>query len=279
MTVLASAIYTGRVRHRRMSPAAHAFSFPLFMMYLDLDEIDRVFGLTRLWSARSRWAPARFRREDYLRPTDRPLKDAVRDLVRERLGFTPAGPVRMLTHLRCFWHNFNPVTFYYCFDEPGERVEAIVAEITNTPWKERHAYALDARDAAPDAHARFRFDKAFHVSPFMPMEIAYDWAFSAPGEDVFVHMNLRSRPRGERTGGAANIADTEPKVFDATLTMERRPITPGALRMLLLRRPFMTLRVVAAIHWHALRLWLKRVPVSPHPRTLGGAAATEGRRA
>jgi DUF1365 family protein len=258
---LASAIYTGHVRHRRREPA-HAFTFPLFMMYLDLGELDRVLSMTRLWG-RSRLCPARFRREDYLAPHDLPLDEAVRRLVQQRLGRRPEGPIRMLTHLRYFGHIFNPVTFYYCMDA-AQRVEAIVAEITNTPWRERHAYVLDAADLhrarSPDARAarprplRWRFSKEFHVSPFMPMDLEYDWTFTPPSESLLTHMTLRDR------------RPDAPRTFDATLRLSRRPITAGSLRLLLLRYPFMTLRVLLRIHFEALRLWLKRAPVHRHPR-------------
>ncbi len=261
---LASAIYEGTVRHRRFHPTRHAFTFPLFMVYLDLSEFDRVFTLTRWWSA-TRPAPARFRRSDYLGDAARPLDACVRDRVENALGARPTGPIRMLTHLRSFGFCFNPVTFYYCMDGSGARAESIVAEITNTPWGERHSYVLDRREARQrGAIARWSFRKAFHVSPFMPMDIDYDWAFTDPGDSLLVHMNLRPIAQPAQTA--------PPRALDATLTLTRHDLTPARMRAQLLRYPFMTARVVTRIHLEALRLWMKRTPVHPHP---GSAAQGE----
>lgn len=249
---LRSAVYVGHIRHRRRSPA-HTFTFPLFMVYLDLAELDAVFSLTRLWG-RSRLCPARFRREDYLTRRGLGLDESVRACIEEQLGFHPTGPIRMLTHLRYFGFIFNPVTFYYCFDE-ADRIVAIVAEITNTPWRERHVYALDvsaaSRGRADAQFLRWRFDKAFHVSPFLPMDMENDWAFTPPSAKLVVHMNLRDSRRD--------------RAFDATLVMRRREMTPGLLRGVLLRYPLMTVQVIAKIHFEALKLWLKRATVFSHP--------------
>lgn len=249
---LASAIYVGNVRHRRREPA-HAFTFPLFMVYLDLAEIDTVFSLSRLWG-RGRFCPARFKREDYLGPHDLPLDESVRLRVEQHLGRRPSGPIRMLTHLRYFGYIFNPVTFYYCFDQE-DRITAIVAEITNTPWKERHAYVLDATNLPARAGRlmRWRFGKEFHVSPFLPLDLEYDWSFAPPADSLFVHMNVRDRRSGT------------PRAFDATLRLQRRDISPAALRAVLLRYPFMTAQVIFKIHFEALRLWLRRAPIFSHP--------------
>jgi len=245
-----SALYTGRLRHRRFAPRPHAFEYPLFMVWLDLAELDEVFRGHWLWSTR-RPALAWLRRADCLGDARVPLDEAVRALVARETGARPRGPIRLLTHLRYFGHCFNPVSFYYCYDAAGVTIETIVAEITNTPWKERHAYVLPARESVMRGEQlRFQFGKRFHVSPFMPMALDYDWRFTSPGARLAVHMANR--------GGNETI-------FDATLALERREISTASLAGALARYPFATVQVLGAIYWQALRLWAKRVPVYIHP--------------
>ena len=252
-----SAIYRGWLDHRRMAPKRHAFRYPLFMLYLDLAELDMVFARRWLWSTR-RPAFARFHRGDHLGDARQPLDEAVRKLVGERIGYRPRGPIRLLTQLRYGGYVFNPVSFYYCFDADDRRVEAVVAEVNNTPWGEQHCYVLDGR-GAPDGeqwlHARSA--KAMHVSPFHPMALDYQWGFRTPGEQIAVRMGL--------SPGGASHALAGRVVFDATLVMQRVPISARTLAATLLRFPLMTLQVILGIHWQALRLWRKGVPVHDHP--------------
>ncbi|WP_238376650.1 DUF1365 domain-containing protein [Luteimonas abyssi] len=248
---LHSAVYEGWVRHRRHAPVAHAFRYRMAQLYLDLSELDRVFARRWLWS-RERANLASFRRDDFLRPTAIDLDTAVRERVAETTGRAPDGPIRLLAHLRYAGMQFNPVSFYYCYRADGRTLDAVVADITNTPWRERHAYVLDI--AAGERRGRawgWRFDKRFHVSPFMPMDCGYHWRFTAPGEDLRVHMDV------ERDGV---------RTFDATLSLQRRPLDASGLARVLWRYPLMTAQVVGTIHWQALRLWFKRAPVHDHPR-------------
>lgn len=249
-----SCLYTGVIRHRRFAPRPHDFSYRIYLTLIDLAELPGLFDRFWLWSAR-RPALAWFRRADYHGDTARPLDAAVRDRVEQQTGQRPRGPIRLLTHIRYFGHNFNPVSFYFVFDESDSRLEYVVAEITNTPWDERHAYVLRLADAEHVGAQGFRwqFDKVFHVSPFLPMDMRYDWRFTAPGEQLAVHMeNWRQ--------GAVE--------FDATLTLRRVPITSGSLARALLAFPFITAQVSALIYWHALRLLLKRTPFFTHPKKL-----------
>lgn len=251
-----SCIYAGHVGHSRYQPVAHRFRYSLFMMYLDLAELGQVFKGRIFWSV-GRPNLAWFRRRDYIGDPDLPLDAAVREEVQRQLGYRPDGPIRMLTHLRYFGHNFNPVTFYYCFDRDGSRLDAIIANITNTPWNERHSYVLDSRqkvDAGQEM--RFRLAKKFHVSPFMDMNVEYDWLFGEPGDSLQVQMILLSD--GTRQ-------------FAANLDLKRRELNGGNLAGLLLSYPPMTLKVVAGIYWQALRLWIKGATFYAHPSRRGQA--------
>ena len=224
---MASALYEGRVMHRRRAPFDHGFSMPFFMTWLDLDELDRVFAGRWLWSTR-RFAFARFRRSDYLGDPDVPLDEAVRDLVEARLGRRPSGPVRLLTHLRTAGVRMNPLNLYYCWDESGERLDAVVAEVTNTPWDERHCYVLDvARDAGEVGPHSVTAEKVFHVSPFMPMDQSYRFVLDEPGSRLGLRIENRDAS-GER-------------VFEAGLAMRRVELGGWSMARALLRYPFVVL--------------------------------------
>lgn len=254
-----SCIYLGQVKHSRRQPVLHRFRYGLFYMYVDLDELDDVFERRWFWSTK-RAALARFRRRDHLGDPAVPLVDSVRELVEKESGSRPDGAIRLLTHFSYFGFCFNPVSFYYCYDADGE-LHTIVAEVSNTPWGEMKTYVLPiASSVSSGKIARFKPRKKMHVSPFMPMSINYDWCFNEPGEKLSVYM--------------ANYKDDE-KIFDASIAMTRREISGASLASVLLRFPFMTAKVVFAIYWEALRLWIKRTPFYTHPKKQHDVAVQE----
>jgi uncharacterized protein len=283
LTVTVSAIYEGTVRHRRFAARPHQFSYRLALAYVDLDELPGLLGGRLL---RRGPGVARFRRRDYLGDARTPLEEAVRDTVAEHAGVRPDGPIRLLANLSTLGHCFNPVSFYYCMDDPAERVEAVVAEVTNTPWGERHAYVLvpdterpggtpadvspasasptsafpasassaraGIRAGLPPLHVRVlatSLPKALHVSPFMGMDHRYEWRMTVPADTLSVHI------ASSHDGRLA---------FDATLALRRRELTRASLARVTARYPVGTPRTLALIYTQAARLKLKGVPVHAH---------------
>ena len=249
-----SCLYVGTIRHRRFAPRRNDFNYRIFLTLVDLAELPGLFDRFWLWSAR-RPALAWFRRSDYHGDRAVPLDTSVRDLVERETGQRPGGPIRLLTHLRFFGWVMNPVSFYYVYDAADRQVESIVAEITNTPWDERHAYVLRRGDAEPVGAQglRWQFDKRFHVSPFLPMDMRYDWRLTEPGETLNVHME------NSRLGAVE---------FDATMVLRREPIGHGSLARALAAFPLVTAKVSGLIYWQALRLLFKRTPFFTHPNKI-----------
>lgn len=261
-----SCIYTGWVRHHRFEPVRHVFKYRICMMYLDLNDLPELFDRYMMWSARGP-APARFLRSDYHGDAATPLDTALRDTMESVTGNRPGGPIRMLTHMRYWGYCFNPVTFYYFFDQTDEYLDSILAEITNTPWKERRSLVFTPEfNLGNNSVKKFRFRKDFHVSPFWSLDHQYDWRFQTPGESLIVHMkNLVPDQFIE-----ASNTDPDPRtVFHATLSLKRLPLNSVNLRRVIWGYPLMTLRVVFGIHWQAVCLYLKRTGYKHHPETLG----------
>lgn len=240
-----SALYEGVITHQRSLPRPHQFQYSIFMAYLKLDELEEFFHRSRLWSLeRFNWAS--FRRKDFLNPAIPDLQDAVKHEIKCQTGLSFNGDIFLLTHVRYLGYCFNPVSFYYCY-EAGQ-LRFILAEVNNTPWNERHCHVLVCDPDSP--RQQFHFDKAFHVSPFLPLNMQYDWRFTAPAERLTVFM------RNTQDGS---------EIFNAGLNLQRQEASARNLRNVLVRFPAMTIKTVAGIYWQALRLWLKRTPFHNHP--------------
>ena len=258
MSKFHSCIYRGMIRHRRRTPVVNAFKFPSYMMYVDLEELDEIFSRRLLWST-SRPAPARFKREAHLKKlgSELSLREAVIETLRRNDVETEIGPIRLLTQFRHFGFEMNPVSFFYCFAVDGNRVEAVIAEVNNTPWGEQHVYVMPSGDDkyADQVQKRVvadRVQKAFHVSPFLPMDMEYRMLFSIPDRQLGIKMQ--------------NFQDGERK-FDVSVLFDRVPITVWSLNWILIRYPLMTVQVFAGIYWQALKLYLRGVPVFSHSKT------------
>ncbi len=248
-----SCIYEGRIRHRRFSPKTHKFTYSLYMMYMDLDELPVIFKHRWLWSIK-RFSLAWFRRKDHLYQPATDLVTELKQIVFAHTGKTPQGPIRLLTHLRHMGVCFNPLSLFYCFDKSDENVEFIVAEVNNTPWGERHCYVLHENLSKESASKlRFRNRKKFHVSPFIHMDLDYHWYMIKPSQNLIAHIE--------------NISSNR-KIFDATLTLQRREINSPNLAKMLLLYPLISFKVIILIYCEALRLWLKRIPFLPYKKDM-----------
>jgi len=242
-------IYTGTVRHRRYTPFESEFSYPVFMLYLDINDLENVINKSIFWNI-NKPAVVSFNRKDFHGPEEVDLDTAVRNTVENKVGSRPEGKIRMLAHLRYFGYCFNPVTFYYCFNRNDDSVDYILAEVTNTPWKERHAYVLSSSQESDKSEIRLSMEKELHVSPFWGMDHMYDWVFSSPKDKLNVFMK--------------NFKDGK-HVFDASLSMDRTEMTKRNLLKSVFRFPFMTIKVVFWIHFQAFILWLRGATFYTHP--------------
>ena len=240
-------IYNGVVRHRRHNPFRSEFSYSMFMIYLDIGDLDSILKKSLFWNI-NKPAIVSFNRADFHGDTDISLDDAVRNTIENRTGSRPKGKIRMLAHLRYFGYCFNPVTFYYCFSHDDKRINYILAEVTNTPWKERYAYVLTASDNSHKIKSNMK--KKLHVSPFWDMDHNYEWVFSSPKEKLSVLMK--------------NYKDGD-NVFDASLSMKRMDLNKSNLFKSVFRYPFITIKVVFWIHFQAFFLWLKGATFYTHP--------------
>jgi len=249
-----SALYSGWVEHRRFSPRAHAFRYRMGLLFLDLDEQEQVLALSPL-AGRGRWSPFAFREGDFLPSFTQQgirLGDAVRQVVSEALGHPLLGRICLLAQPRSWGLAFNPASFFYCYDSVGQ-LQAVLCEVRNTPWQERYHYVLPCPDGEPGPY-HVRVPKAFHVSPFLPRELEYRMSFSLPSARLGVHM---ADWQGEL------------KLFDASLSLQRRELSRASLHGHLLSFPWMTAKTLLAIYWQALRLLLKRTPLFSHQAAQG----------
>lgn len=252
---LNSAIYQGSIRHRRFhteqkNQLLREFNYEVFMVYLDLQELDEVFSQSVWWS-KKRFSLAWFRRKDYFDRQETPLYEAVSSLVEEQTGTKPCGAIRMLTNLRYFGFIINPITCYYCYDETGEKVETIVAEVTNTPWKQRCHYVLPIdKQQQSDNTQKLFFSKAMHVSPFQPSDLNYQWYSHSPNDALAIHIDVNQ--------SVVDANESAHKVLDATMNLQRHAMTSASMRRFIWRYPWMTLKVFGAIYWQALKLFFNK---------------------
>lgn len=263
-----SGIYAGNVRHRRFGDIPHQFNYALYMMGIDLDELPQLTQKSWLFGA-SWFNPIRFCEDDYVnqdnKKTDELKKNGLQhdpvslkqriDLKVQSLGgdWNSENRVMMLAQCRCLGLYFSPVNFYFCYDQQ-DQCQWMLAEVSNTPWRERHYYLVNPNEPTITK-------KAFHVSPFMTLNMDYHWKVAAPDSHTLIHIENHKQDDGERQ------QNNKSKIFDATLALKKQPFTAGQLLKTVASTPTMTLKVVAGIYWQALKLFIKKVPFVGHPDT------------
>lgn len=241
----AVAAYEGTVLHRRFGTHARTFAPRVLMAYLDVDALPGSLDELRGWSGRHP-APVHFRSRDFLHGRGEPLGPGVRDLVESRIGRRPVGPIHLLAHLRTFGWIFNPLAVYYCWDPDGRALDAIVLEVTNTPWNERQWYVFDAR-----AQSEAATPKSMYVSPFLPMGLDYHVSWTEPGPDLDLAIVVTREGR---------------PLLRAELALHRSPLDRRSSIRLLARHPLAPLRGSLEIYRKALKLWMDHAPLSRHSK-------------
>jgi uncharacterized protein len=255
---LRSTLYAGSVMHRRVRPRAHRLRYRVFWMLLDLDEIDSLPQNLRLFS-HNRFNAVSFYDKDHGDGSGRPLRAQVEEHL-QLVGVEPGGPIKLLCMPRIFGYGFNPLSVYFCYQNDGA-LAAILYEVHNT-FRQRHSYLIRV-DGEAGAVVDQRCNKLFYVSPFMDMDMSYAFRVALPDERITL---------------AIRAADKDGPLLFAALSGDRRPLVDKSLLWLLAAYPFLTLKVVGAIHWHALRLLLKgmRLRVRPNPPRVPVTVASTG---
>lgn len=241
---LGSGLYSGRVRHRRLSPVEHSFEYKMFMAFLDIDRIPELMSVSS-WAGYEKAALVSFRQSDHFGDASLPLRQRLEKEAASKGVILPGGPIYLLTHLRYAGYCFNPISLYYFYAKGGREPKVVMAEVHST-FGETHNYWLPGLRADG-------VTKELHVSPFNTMDNEYRFRLTAPSSSLVVHID--SFRQGQ-------------KFFDATLTLDWMPWTAKNLKRSILSYPFMTLKVILAIHWQALKLFFKRIPFVPHPSKL-----------
>lgn len=240
-----SCLYEGFVYHSRLSPKKHSFKYKVSMLFIDSKEIGLIFKNYLFWSDSGRKNIAYFDRDKYLQPKHKSIDHAVAEYIYDKFKYSFTGSVKILTNITVLGLCFNPVTFYYCYNNIDD-LEFVVTEITNTPWGEKHSYVFDVRN-----NDNCFFPKEFHISPFFSMDMSYDWSFGNPGEKISINMDCFESK----------------KVFNANLKLCKKKITSKNLIRFFIWNAFINYKVLLYIYWQAFKLFLKRIPFYDHPKT------------
>lgn len=243
--MLRSAIYIGSVMHRRLKPRAHLFRYRAFWLLIDLDELDMLNDRLRLFSY-NRPNVFSLHDKDHGDGSSTAVRVQVEDRLREAGIDISGGSIRLLCMPRTLGYCFNPLSIYFCCRADGSPA-ALIYQVHNT-FGERHSYVIPA--VAEDGELRQSCRKAFYVSPFMNMNMRYDFRVSGPDRHLAVGIRVGSQ---------------EGAVLNAVLTGKRSALSDRALMRAFVFMPAITVKTIAAIHWEALRLWLKGLRLVPRP--------------
>ncbi|WP_232771482.1 DUF1365 domain-containing protein [Colwellia sp. 12G3] len=263
-----SHIYLGNVIHRRFSPKKHSFDYRLFMLALDVADVENAQGGFGVFGF-SWYRPLRFVEKDYLKSSPKdspkgsikgsikdnragdpyPLRHRIKSKVHELAGHADIKRIVMLAQVRCFGIYFSPANFYFCYDH-HDKCTQMLAEVSNTPWNERHYYLIDLLNVEVDKTTK----KMFQVSPFMDLAMTYFWQVTPPCHiDDKLQINIKNKSIDDKSGKVV-------KLFDVNLVMRKKPFTKSSLLRIWCQLPVMTVQVVVSIYWQALKLFVKRVP-------------------